>query len=176
MATIGLDKLFYADITEDANGNETYGKPKQLAKAISADLSVELNEATLYADDGQAEAVKEFKSGTLSLGVDDIGHEVAADLVGATLDNKGVLISGSEDTAKYVAVGFRAKRRTESISIIGFTECCSVCLRPTLLQRAIRFLSRRRLSKALSFVGINLTERKIILGKQRLPNRRKTLR
>ena len=110
MATIGLDKLFYADITEDANGNETYGKPKQLAKAISADLSVELNEATLYADDGQAEAVKEFKSGTLSLGVDDLGHEVAADLVGATLDSKGVLISGSEDTAKYVAVGFRAKK------------------------------------------------------------------
>ena len=46
MATIGLDKLFYADITEDDNGNETYGKPKQLAKAISADLSIELNEAT----------------------------------------------------------------------------------------------------------------------------------
>ena len=110
MATIGLDKLFYADITEDENGNETYGKPKQLAKAISADLTVELNEATLYADDGQAEAVKEFKSGTLSLGVDDIGHEVAAALVGATLDSKGVLISGSEDTSKYVAVGFRAKK------------------------------------------------------------------
>ena len=47
MATIGLDKLFYADITEDEKGNETYGKPKQLAKAISADVSVELNEATL---------------------------------------------------------------------------------------------------------------------------------
>ena len=110
MATIGLDKLFYADITEDDKGNETYGKPKQLAKAISADLSVELNEATLYADDGQAEAVKEFKGGTLSLGVDDIGHAVAADLVGAKLDSNGVLISGSEDTSKYVAVGFRAKK------------------------------------------------------------------
>lgn len=110
MATIGLDKLFYADITEDDKGNETYGKPKQLAKAISADLSIELNEATLYADDGQAEAVKEFKGGTLSLGVDDIGHAVAADLVGAKLDSNGVLISGSEDTSKYVAVGFRAKK------------------------------------------------------------------
>lgn len=110
MATIGLDKLYYADITEDEKGNETYGKPKQLAKAISADLSVELNEATLFADDGQAEAVKEFKSGTLSLGIDDIGHEVAAALVGATLDSNGVLVSGSEDTAKYVAVGFRAKK------------------------------------------------------------------
>lgn len=110
MATIGLDKLFYADITEDEKGNETYGKPKQLAKAISADLSVELNEATLYADDGQAEAVKEFKGGTLSLGVDDIGHAVAADLVGAKLDKNGVLVSGSEDTSKYVAIGFRAKK------------------------------------------------------------------
>lgn len=110
MATIGLDKLFYADITEDEKGNETYGNPKQLAKAISADLSVELNEATLYADDGQAEAVKEFKGGTLSLGVDDIGHAVAADLVGAKLDKNGVLVSASEDTSKYVAIGFRAKK------------------------------------------------------------------
>jgi len=110
MATIGLDKLYYAKITEDANGNETYGTPIQLAKAISADLSVELNEATLYADDGQAEAVKEFKSGTLSLGVDDIGQSVAADLVGATVDNNGVLVSGGEDAASPVAIGFRAKR------------------------------------------------------------------
>ena len=110
MATIGLDKLFYASITEDEDGNETYGEPVQLAKAISADLSVELNEATLYADDGQAEAVKEFKSGTLSLGVDDIGTDAAAALVGATLDKNGVLISGGEDKSKYVAVGFRAKK------------------------------------------------------------------
>ena len=69
MATIGLDRLFYAPITEAESGIETYGKPLQLAKAISADLSVELAEATLYADDGAAEIVKEFKSGKLTLGV-----------------------------------------------------------------------------------------------------------
>ena len=73
MATIGLDKLFYAPITEDENGDEEYGTPVMLAKAMTAELSIELNEATLYADDGAAEIVKEFKSGTLSLGVDDIG-------------------------------------------------------------------------------------------------------
>ena len=67
MATIGLDKLVYAPITEDKNGNETYGTPVQLAKAISAELSIELNEAILFADDGQSETVKEFKSGTISL-------------------------------------------------------------------------------------------------------------
>ena len=47
MATIGLDKLFYAKITEDQDGNETYATPTPLAKAMTADLSVELAEATL---------------------------------------------------------------------------------------------------------------------------------
>ena len=110
MATIGLDKLYYAKITEDAEGNETYAAPVQLAKAISADLSVELAEATLYADDGAAEIVKEFKSGTLSLGVDDLGGSVASDLTGSTIDNNGVVISTAEDGGDPVAVGFRAKK------------------------------------------------------------------
>ena len=30
MATIGLDKLFYSKITEDAEGNESYATPTQL--------------------------------------------------------------------------------------------------------------------------------------------------
>lgn len=110
MATIGLDKLYYAKITEDTNGEETYGNPIQLAKAISADLSVELAEAILYADDGAAETVKEFKSGTLSLGIDDIGASVAADLTGVTVDKNNVVISTTEDGGSPVAVGFRAKK------------------------------------------------------------------
>lgn len=110
MATIGLDRLYYAKITEAANGEETYATPVQLAKAISADLSVELAEATLYADDGAAEIVKEFKSGTLSLGIDDIGPSVASDLTGASIDENNVLISGSEDGGTPVAIGFRAKK------------------------------------------------------------------
>lgn len=110
MATIGLDKLYYAKITEEENGNETYATPVQLAKAMNADLSVELAEATLYADDGAAEIVKEFKNGTLSLGVDDVGASVASDLTGATIDANGVVVSTSEDGGDPVAVGFRAKK------------------------------------------------------------------
>ncbi|MDD3250926.1 MAG: phage tail protein [Lachnospiraceae bacterium] len=110
MATIGLDRLYYSKITEDTNGNETYAVPVMLAKAMKADLSVELAEATLYADDGPSEVVKEFKSGTLSLGVDDIGKTVAEDLTGAKIDDNGVVIAGSEDGGDPVAVGFRAKK------------------------------------------------------------------
>lgn len=110
MATIGLDRLYYSKITEDANGEETYAVPSVLAKAITAELSVELVEAILYADDGAAEVVKDFNSGTLTLGVDDIGPTVAADLTGATTDDNGVLISASENVGTPVAVGFRAQK------------------------------------------------------------------
>ena len=110
MATIGLDKLFYSKITEDENGEETYATPVPLAKAMTAELSIELAEATLYADDGASEIVKEFQSGTLTLGIDDIGTAVAEDLTGAKIDNNKVLISAGEDGGSPVAVGFRAKK------------------------------------------------------------------
>ena len=110
MATIGLDRLYYAKITENENGEETYDTPVPLAKAITAELSVELAEATLYADDGAAEVVKEFQSGTLTLGVADIGVAAAEVLTGATLDDNKVLISASEDGGDPVAIGFRAKK------------------------------------------------------------------
>ena len=110
MATIGLDKLYYSKITEDSNGEETYSTPLVLAKAITAELSVELVEAILYADDGAAEVVKDFNSGTLTLGVDDIGPTAAADLTGASTDDNGVLISASENVGTPVALGFRAQK------------------------------------------------------------------
>lgn len=110
MATIGLDKLYYARVTEDEHGIETYDTPKPLAKAISAELSVELAEAILYADDGASEIVKEFKSGTITLGIDDIGADVAADLIGARVDGNKVLVSATEDGGKGVAVAFRAAK------------------------------------------------------------------
>ena len=111
MATIGLDKLFYAPITEaPVTGEETYGTPVMLAKAISAELSVDLAEATLFADDGPSEIVREFKGGKLTLGVDDIGVTAARELTGATTDDNGVLISASENSGNPVAVGFRAMK------------------------------------------------------------------
>ncbi len=110
MSTIGLDSLYYAKITEDAHGDETYSSPIKLAKAMTAELSVELAEATLFADDGASEIVKEFKSGTISLGIDDIGVTAAQDLTGAKIDNNHVVVSTSDDSCEPVAIGFRAKK------------------------------------------------------------------
>jgi phi13 family phage major tail protein len=110
LATIGFSDLFYSKITEDENGEETYAPPVRLAKAIKADLSIELAEAVLYADDSSAYVIKDFKSGTLTLGVDDIGAAAAQDLTGATIDSNGVLVSQTENEGSLVAVGFRAQK------------------------------------------------------------------
>lgn len=110
MATIGLDSLYYSKITEDQRGIESYGIPKVLAKAMTAELSVELIEAILYADDGVSEVVKEFKNGSLTLGIDDIGSLVAQDLTGCKVDSNNVVVSRSEDGGSPVAIGFRAKK------------------------------------------------------------------
>ncbi len=110
MATIGLDSLFYAKINEDTQGNETYETPQILAKAMTAELTIDPAEATLFADDGASEVVKEFKSGTLTLGIDDIGPVTAGDLIGVKIDSNGVIVSSAEDNATPVAVGFRAKK------------------------------------------------------------------
>jgi len=110
MATIGMDRLYYATITEDDKGDETFGTPVQMAKAINADITIDLAEANLFADDGLAYVVKDFKSGTLVLGVDDLPTPVVQELTGAEVDDNGVLISASENEGKPVAVGFRAAK------------------------------------------------------------------
>ena len=58
--------------------------------------------------------VKDFNSGKLTLGVDDIGPAAAADLTGASTDDNGVLVSASENVGKPVAVGFRAQKANGS--------------------------------------------------------------
>jgi len=87
-----------------------YGVPVSMAKAIRADLTIELAEATLFADDGLAYVIKDFKSGNLVLGVDDLSVAVVQVLTGAEVDDNGVLVSASENVGKPVAIGFRAAK------------------------------------------------------------------
>ena len=113
MATVGLRDLFYAKITEvtdETSTKTTYDAPKRMAKAINADLSVEVAEGKLHADDAVDEVEREFVGGTLTLGVNDISDEVQADLLGHTLAEDGTLYANADDSAPYVALGFRCKK------------------------------------------------------------------
>ena len=110
MATVGLRDLYRAPITTAADGLETYGTPVRMAKAIEADLSVEVAEAILYADDGADEIAKEFVSGELKLKVNDLLPTDLAALLGQTQDDDMVVYAGEDDEPPYYAIGFRAKK------------------------------------------------------------------
>lgn len=110
MATIGLRDLYRAPITVGENGAETYGSPVRMAKAISAELSVEVAEAPLYADDAIDTIVKEFVSGKITLNVNDLLPADLAALLGQEQDDDNVVYAADTDEAPYFAIGFRARK------------------------------------------------------------------
>lgn len=111
MSTIGLDKLYFAEITEAAaTGYETYGTPFAAPGVQSADISINVSTVKNYADDGTFEEIREFVDGTITLQVAQLGSVLAKKLTGAYVDDNDVLISGSEDAPPPVAVGFRSQR------------------------------------------------------------------
>lgn len=120
--TLGLKDLFYAVMTETEAG-ETYGKPKKMAEAMNADLSVTVAEGKLYADDAVSEDVKEFVNGTLKLGIKDLIPEVLAELLGQEVAGDNVVWAGGEDEPPYVAVGFRAKKTGGQYRYIWLMKC-----------------------------------------------------
>lgn len=107
--TLGLKDLFYAVCTEE-DGAETYGAPKKMAEAITADLSVKTADGSLYADDTLSESVTEFVSATLKLGIKGLAPETTAELLGQEVDKNKVVWAGKNDEPPFVAVGFRAQK------------------------------------------------------------------
>lgn len=108
MAKIGLSSLYYSKLTEASDGTPSYDGAKTLGKAVSASTSITNNSAMLYADDALAESDTSFQSGTITLGVDEDGDTVFADLLGHTIttgDNGGVVTKKTTDIAPFVAVG-----------------------------------------------------------------------
>ena len=166
--TLGLKDLYYAVCTE-ADGAESYGTPKKMAEAMSADLSVKTADGSLYADDTLSESVTEFASGTLKLGIKDLTPEVLAELLGQAVDKNSVVWAGKEDEPPYVAVGFRAKKTGGKYRYVW------------LLKAKFKVPSEKYETKGESLTRRTLRhllqqERKITCGKQTLWEQRKAQR
>jgi phi13 family phage major tail protein len=114
MAKIGLKYPVYSPATESA-GAITYGTGAVLAKAISANISIENNDVKLYADDAVAESDNSFASGTVTIGIDDLYDTAKVALLdyieGDTIDDTTGAKELSVGTASpaYVGFGFYGK-------------------------------------------------------------------
>ena len=56
MAKIGLTNIWSGKLTEAQDGTPSYSDGTQLGKAVSANVSITNNSATLYGDDALAES------------------------------------------------------------------------------------------------------------------------
>lgn len=95
MAYIGLKHPVFAPIATDVSGSlPTYGTGLVVGMAIGADVSIELSDAKLAADDTIAEIENGFVSGTISMNVDDLSDAALKAWLGvqeSTLGGKATL-------------------------------------------------------------------------------------
>ena len=129
MAKIGLDNFLYGILTEAADGTPTYGVAKKPGKAITCNVSISNNSATLYADNVLAESDTSFQSGTVTIGIDDEDIETIGTLLGHIVTD-GNIVRNSNDVAPYVGLGRIVtkmvsgvlKYKVEFLSKVKFSE------------------------------------------------------
>ena len=116
MAKIGLKYPVYALATETTNAI-SYASGAVLAKAIAANIKIDVNNVNLYADDGIAEIDRSFKGGTITLNADDLSDAVKVALLGYTegaAADAGIgskeMSAGGSTTPASVGFGFYGKR------------------------------------------------------------------
>lgn len=104
MANIGLTNIWFSELTEASDGTPSYEGATNLGKAVSANVSLTNNEATLYGDDALAESDTSFASGTITLSVTNDDDSVFAPLLGHAI-TEGEVVKKSTDAAPYVGLG-----------------------------------------------------------------------
>ena len=122
MAKLGLKYPCYARATETTSAI-SYAGGAVLAKAITANISIETNDVKLYADDAVAESDHSFSSGTVTIEVDDFTNAAQLALLGytegsqvdASLSTKELKASGTDSPA-YVGFGFYGKKMVSGVS------------------------------------------------------------
>lgn len=101
MARIGLKYFRYGILDVE---KETYDGALQIGKAIDCKVSLDLNSAELYADDGLAESDYSVKKGTVAITIDEDDDETLAKLTGHTITD-GEIVRKDTDTPPYVGFG-----------------------------------------------------------------------
>lgn len=123
MAKVGLKGIRYAVLdTEDG----TYGTPASLGKGVTASVTPNNQDASLYADDALAESDSSFIDADVSVTVDD-GRDatVLAPLLGHTVST-GEVVRNSGDVAPYVGMGRIVTKVVNNVKAFKAEFLCKV--------------------------------------------------
>ena len=109
MIKIGCDNLVYAIMkTVDTKAAApTFDAPKNAPGVQSININPNASVETAFGDDGPMETASTLGKIDVEIQKAYLTAENQADLLGKAIDSKGGLVSGSNDTPPWVAVGFR---------------------------------------------------------------------
>ena len=105
MAYIGLA---YPTIAKLDPTTDTYSDGFRMGKAVSVNITTNYNEANLPGDNVIAESVKEFRDGTIDLGITTIPIEAYETVFGHTVtpgEDGTLIVDKTDDVPNYVGVG-----------------------------------------------------------------------
>lgn len=113
---IGCRDVVFAELeSDDASGTTYATEIKQAPGVIEIALTAQATNETLGADDvALFEALTSLDGFEVSVTMASLGSDAKAFLLGATIDEKGVLIESAADQAPYVAMGFKTARSDNS--------------------------------------------------------------
>ena len=103
----GLDKLHYAVITENENGEVTFGTPVAIPGAVSMSMDAENGESTFYADNVKYYVSNNNNGYSGDIEVAKIPEAMWTDVFGATKGEDNVIVENSDAVIKDVALLFR---------------------------------------------------------------------
>lgn len=153
----GLDKLYYAVITEGTGGAITFGTPKPIPGAVSLSMDAEGEETVFYADNVRYFVSQDNNGYTGDIEIAKVPEDMWEDVFGVTVDTNSVMIENSDAEIKEVALLFRFSGDKNK-------NCCALyrCTlsRPTISHQTTEG-SKEPQTSTISYTAIPLPDGKV---------------
>lgn len=106
----GLKDIYIANV--ETNDGEIYlaGTPTKLAKSLSAKITDKFTQEKIFSDDSVEEIVEQYEGSEIDFVVNTLAPQDYAALY-ENIYKHGYLLKSSDDEAKEIAIGWRAKKR-----------------------------------------------------------------
>lgn len=106
----GLENVHYSLITENPDGEISYGIPKKWVGAVNFSAKANVVRTPVPADNNPEYAVISENNGyDIELEVQEMYDEIRVDILGATIDSNGCLVENKDDKASPFALLFEFK-------------------------------------------------------------------